>query len=50
VRGELVLLEVVGELLPAAAGIALSPFPIVAIILLVAGTHSRVAGPVFALG
>ena len=44
------LLEVVGGLLPAAAGIALSPFPIVAIILVVAGTHGRVAGPVFALG
>lgn len=44
------LLEVVGGLLPAAAGIALSPFPIVAVILVVAGTHGRVAGPVFAFG
>jgi threonine/homoserine/homoserine lactone efflux protein len=45
-----VLLEVVGGLLPAAAGIALSPFPIVAVILVVGGPRGRVAGPAFALG
>jgi hypothetical protein len=44
------LLDVVGALLPAAAGIALSPFPIVGAILVVSGPRGRAAGPTFALG
>jgi threonine/homoserine/homoserine lactone efflux protein len=45
-----VVLQVIGGLLPAAAGIALSPFPIVAVILVVSGPRARVSGPAFALG
>lgn len=44
------LLHVVGSLLPAAAGIALSPFPIVAVILVVTSPQARSAGPAFAAG
>ena len=44
------LLEVVGRLLPSAAGIALSPFPVVAVIVVVGGPRGRLAGPAFAVG
>lgn len=44
------LLDVVGSLLPTAAGIALSPFPIVAVILVVTSPRGRTTGPTFALG
>lgn len=44
------ILDIVGALLPTAAGIALSPFPIVAAILVVGGPHARSAGPTFAFG
>lgn len=44
------LLDVVGSLLPAALGIALSPFPIVGVILVVTGPRARTSGPTFVLG
>jgi threonine/homoserine/homoserine lactone efflux protein len=45
-----VLWDVVGALLPSAAGIALSPFPVVGAILVVGGPHGRWAGPAFVAG
>jgi threonine/homoserine/homoserine lactone efflux protein len=42
--------QTVGELLPAAAGIALSPFPIVAIILLLSTTKWLASGVAFTIG
>lgn len=44
------MLDHVAALLPAAAGIALSPFPVVAITLVVGGPRGRASGPAFALG
>ncbi len=44
------LWDVVGALLPSAAGIALSPFPVVGAILVVGGPHGRWAGPAFVVG
>ena len=44
------LWDVVGALLPSAAGIALSPFPVVGAILVVGGPQGRWAGPAFVVG
>jgi threonine/homoserine/homoserine lactone efflux protein len=40
----------VGDLLPSAVGVALSPLPIVAVILMLATPKGRVNGPAFAAG
>jgi threonine/homoserine/homoserine lactone efflux protein len=40
----------IGDLLPAAVGIALSPLPIAAVILMLFSSRARVNGPVFLLG
>jgi threonine/homoserine/homoserine lactone efflux protein len=45
-----VLINVIGDLLPAAAAVALSPIPIVAIVLVLGSPRARTAGPAFALG
>ena len=45
-----VLLQAIGAGLPAALAIALSPFPVIGVVLLLAGAHGRVNGPVFAAG
>lgn len=41
---------VIGDLLPSAVGVALSPLPIVAVILMLATPRGRVNGPAFAAG
>lgn len=40
----------IGELLPAAVGVALSPIPIIAVVLVLDGPRARRSGPAFALG
>jgi threonine/homoserine/homoserine lactone efflux protein len=45
-----VLDQAIGDLLPAAAAVALSPIPIVAVVLVLDGPRARVSGPAFALG
>jgi hypothetical protein len=45
-----VLSQAIGDLLPAAAAVALSPIPIVAIVLVLHSPDARVNGPAFALG
>jgi threonine/homoserine/homoserine lactone efflux protein len=45
-----VLGEAIGQLLPSAAAVALSPVPIIAIVLVLDGPHARRSGPAFALG
>lgn len=42
--------EAIGDLLPLAFAVALSPVPIVAAIAILAGPRGRTAGPAFALG
>jgi threonine/homoserine/homoserine lactone efflux protein len=42
--------EAIGALLPVAAAVALSPIPIVAIILVLGSARGRVNGPAFAVG
>lgn len=42
--------DVIGDLLPSALAVALSPIPIVAIVLVLGAPHARTAGPAFALG
>ena len=44
------LSQAVGQLLPAAAAVALSPIPIVAIVFVLDGPGARKAGPAFAVG
>jgi threonine/homoserine/homoserine lactone efflux protein len=41
--------EAVGQFLPIAIGVAISPLPIVAVVLMLAGPRGRVNGPVFVL-
>lgn len=41
---------VIGELLPTAIGVALSPLPIVGVILMLLSTKAKVNGPMFLLG
>jgi threonine/homoserine/homoserine lactone efflux protein len=45
-----VLSDAIGELLPAAVAVALSPIPIVAVVLVLDGPRARGSGPAFALG
>jgi threonine/homoserine/homoserine lactone efflux protein len=42
--------DVVGDLLPAALAVALSPIPIVAVVIVLGAPRARAAGPAFALG
>jgi threonine/homoserine/homoserine lactone efflux protein len=42
--------EAIGEMLPAAVGVAVSPFPIIASVLLLGTPYGRVNGPAFVLG
>ena len=41
---------VIGDLLPAALAVALSPIPIVGVVLILGSPHARTAGPAFACG
>jgi threonine/homoserine/homoserine lactone efflux protein len=45
-----VLRQAIGELLPAALAVALSPIPIVGVVLILDGARARRNGPAFALG
>jgi len=45
-----VLNEAIGDLLPSALAVALSPIPIVAVVLVLGAPRARTAGPAFALG
>ncbi|MDO8209724.1 GAP family protein [Conexibacter sp. CPCC 206217] len=45
-----VLNGTIGDLLPSALAVALSPIPIVAIVGVLGGQHARTAGPAFAAG
>jgi len=45
-----VLGDVIGDLLPAALAVALSPIPVVAVVLVLGSQRARSAGPAFALG
>lgn len=40
----------IGEILPSAFGVAISPVPIIAVVLMLFGPHPRISGPAFALG
>lgn len=42
--------DVIGDLLPAALAVALSPIPVVAVVLVLGSQRARSAGPAFALG
>jgi len=42
--------DAIGDLLPAAVAVALSPIPIVAVVLVLGSRHARSAGPAFAAG
>jgi threonine/homoserine/homoserine lactone efflux protein len=42
--------QAIGQMLPVAIGVALSPFPIVAVVLMLATPSGRVNGPAFILG
>ena len=44
------MLEAVGLMLPAATAVALSPFPVIGIVLMLAGPSGRRNGPLFAVG
>ena len=44
------LSQAIGDLLPAAAAVALSPIPIVAVVLVLDSARARVNGPAFAAG
>ena len=44
------LSDAIGDLLPSAFAVALSPIPIVAIVLILGAQHARTAGPAFTLG
>src|SRR6478736_5509231 len=44
------LSQAIGGLLPAAVGVALSPIPIIAVILMLGTPRARSNGPAFALG
>jgi threonine/homoserine/homoserine lactone efflux protein len=45
-----VLTQAIGNLLPAAVGVALSPIPIVAVVLVLGTARARANGPAFAVG
>jgi threonine/homoserine/homoserine lactone efflux protein len=42
--------DAIGDLLPSAFAVALSPIPIVAVVLVLGAPHARTAGPAFAFG
>jgi threonine/homoserine/homoserine lactone efflux protein len=42
--------QAIGAGLPAALAIALSPFPVIAIVLILAGQRGRISGPLFMIG
>ena len=42
--------QAIGEVLPAAVGVAISPIPIIAVILMLFSRRARVNGPLFLLG
>jgi threonine/homoserine/homoserine lactone efflux protein len=42
--------DAIGQMLPAAVGVALSPLPIVAVVLMLVSRRGRTNGPAFALG
>ena len=42
--------EAIGDLLPAAVGAAISPFPIIAVVLMLVSPRGRVNGPAFLVG
>ncbi len=42
--------DAIGQMLPSAVGVALSPFPIVAVVLMLVTPRGRVNGPAFILG
>ncbi|WP_333777571.1 GAP family protein [Streptomyces sp. IBSBF 3136] len=44
------LLQAIGGMLPAALAVALSPFPVVGIVLILAGKQGHRNGPLFAAG
>ena len=44
------LVDALSAVLPSAVAVALSPFPVVAIILVLGSPHARTSGPTFALG
>jgi threonine/homoserine/homoserine lactone efflux protein len=44
------LLEAIGGLLPSAVGVALSPIPIIAVVVMLGTPRARTNGPAFALG
>jgi threonine/homoserine/homoserine lactone efflux protein len=45
-----VLNDVIGDLLPSAIAVALSPIPVIAVVLVLGAPNARSAGPAFALG
>lgn len=42
--------DVIGDFLPAALAVALSPIPIIGVVLILGSSHARTAGPAFAAG
>lgn len=44
------LMETIGELLPSAVGVMLSPVPLIAVIVMLGTSRARTNGPAFALG
>ena len=42
--------QAIGEFLPAAIGVAISPIPIIAVVLMLATERGRVNGPAFLVG
>lgn len=44
------MLDAIGEVLPAAVGVALSPFPIIAVVLVLGSSRAGLNGAAFALG
>jgi threonine/homoserine/homoserine lactone efflux protein len=44
------MLDAIGDVLPLGVGVALSPAPIIAVVLMLVGRRARTNGPVFVLG
>jgi threonine/homoserine/homoserine lactone efflux protein len=44
------LIDAIGAVLPSAVAVALSPFPVIAVILVLGSPRARTSGPTFALG
>ena len=49
-EGPSLLLQAIGATLPAAMAVALSPFPVIAVVLILGSPHGRRNGPLYALG